>query len=414
MFGGDNGTVVVRRPHGGRTITCHYLPHLCGLTNRMQVFEHFQKPSFELTFTGDYPKLYRWRSDWDFSIEALTEAPEWIEEWQETTSVPGGQARRPVGHFLEITEGVPRGERKNKLTSLAGLLLGRPTPHDVTRVAPEITYTILHAVNHAKFDPPLPAGDVDRIFVSIAGRERKGRWRRRQGLPRSSRRFKVCTKPGHRAAWAGARVGARAQRRWKLRLTGCRGHGQRNACRHWRRSERGWRTPSIAVARTGWPSRTWPATWVTSWQICRGTSSLTAFVLATLTTSRKWPWCHAVRWHGHHPRRGIAQPVRSSASRKVQDRKGFSSPTRRSQSALSMLDRSFTTRSSVSEGFTAALERSREMSVDVAQRSQLALHSGRCLFQAQATYDGSLVSAVHPSQEMRVEPLGNVGVRCGA
>ena len=41
-FGGDNGTVVVRRPHGGRTITCHYLQLLCDLTNRRQVFEHVQ------------------------------------------------------------------------------------------------------------------------------------------------------------------------------------------------------------------------------------------------------------------------------------------------------------------------------------------------------------------------------------
>ena len=41
-FGGDNGRVVVRRPHGGRTITCHYLPLLCDLTRRKQVFEHFQ------------------------------------------------------------------------------------------------------------------------------------------------------------------------------------------------------------------------------------------------------------------------------------------------------------------------------------------------------------------------------------
>ena len=41
-FGGDNGRVVVRRPHGGRTITCHYLPLICDLTSRKQVFEHFQ------------------------------------------------------------------------------------------------------------------------------------------------------------------------------------------------------------------------------------------------------------------------------------------------------------------------------------------------------------------------------------
>ena len=33
-FGGDNGRVVVRRPHGGRTITCHYLPLLCDLTRK--------------------------------------------------------------------------------------------------------------------------------------------------------------------------------------------------------------------------------------------------------------------------------------------------------------------------------------------------------------------------------------------
>ena len=50
MFGGDNGTVVVRRPHGGRTITCHYLPHLCDLTNHMQVFEHFQNLVLNLCY----------------------------------------------------------------------------------------------------------------------------------------------------------------------------------------------------------------------------------------------------------------------------------------------------------------------------------------------------------------------------
>ena len=41
-FGCDNGRAVVRRPHGGHTITCHYLPLLCDLTSRKQVFEHFQ------------------------------------------------------------------------------------------------------------------------------------------------------------------------------------------------------------------------------------------------------------------------------------------------------------------------------------------------------------------------------------
>ena len=47
-----NGTVVARRPHGGRTITCHYLPPLYDHFDRSQVFEH--NLIFARTFTCDY------------------------------------------------------------------------------------------------------------------------------------------------------------------------------------------------------------------------------------------------------------------------------------------------------------------------------------------------------------------------
>ena len=46
--------IVARRPHGGRTFTCHHLPLLCDQTDRRQVFEHVQKPTFERTFTCGY------------------------------------------------------------------------------------------------------------------------------------------------------------------------------------------------------------------------------------------------------------------------------------------------------------------------------------------------------------------------
>ena len=63
----SNPTVVARRPHVGRTLTCHHLPLLCDYTDRWQVFEHVQKPKFECTFTCGYSIViaqmpYVWRT----------------------------------------------------------------------------------------------------------------------------------------------------------------------------------------------------------------------------------------------------------------------------------------------------------------------------------------------------------------
>ena len=51
-FSGHNRKVAARRPHGGRTFTCHHLPLLCDQTDCRQVF--VQKLNFERTFTCDY------------------------------------------------------------------------------------------------------------------------------------------------------------------------------------------------------------------------------------------------------------------------------------------------------------------------------------------------------------------------
>jgi hypothetical protein len=81
------------------------------------------------------------------------------------------RARTPSSEWLAIMrDGVPDGQRNDRLTRLVGHLLRRYV--DVDLVA-ELAYL----VNAQRCKPPLPAQEVDRIIDSIATRE----LRRREG-----------------------------------------------------------------------------------------------------------------------------------------------------------------------------------------------------------------------------------------
>ena len=54
-FSGDNRTVVARRPHGGRTLTCHHPPLLCDQTNHRQ-FKNQIFNARSLAFTSGYSR----------------------------------------------------------------------------------------------------------------------------------------------------------------------------------------------------------------------------------------------------------------------------------------------------------------------------------------------------------------------
>ena len=70
-----------------------------------------------------------------------------------------------------LHDGIPEGRRNTSLAALAGLLLRRYVPVDVTA-------ELLHAENVARCRPPLPARNVDVIINSVAGRELRRRNRK--------------------------------------------------------------------------------------------------------------------------------------------------------------------------------------------------------------------------------------------
>ena len=100
--------------------------------------------------------------EWDVAPDemALAPAPPWLLSL--LSSGPSARRPAPTSDWVRITRGPATGQRNHDLARLTGYLLHRDVDE---RVAAEL----VHAVNE-RSRPPLPAGEVDRIVASIAGR----------------------------------------------------------------------------------------------------------------------------------------------------------------------------------------------------------------------------------------------------
>jgi hypothetical protein len=114
-------------------------------------------------------RTYRWSVD---SAKEFAEAPAWL---LERTYTRGGQ-NPPKGTFCAkpadfwetlIREGAPDGKRDDLLTKLAGRLLSPALP-----LTPGIVLELLHAVNEARWQPPLEEWEVEKVFNSICKKRR--------------------------------------------------------------------------------------------------------------------------------------------------------------------------------------------------------------------------------------------------
>jgi Bifunctional DNA primase/polymerase, N-terminal/Primase C terminal 1 (PriCT-1) len=104
---------------------------------------------------------YAWSVD---SAKEFASAPDWlISKVSESNSSCEKQAS-PAEWSRLATEGADEGQRNYALTRLCGYLLRR-------YIDPFVALEMLQLWNAAHCRPPLPAGDVNRIVESIAGRE---------------------------------------------------------------------------------------------------------------------------------------------------------------------------------------------------------------------------------------------------
>lgn len=97
----------------------------------------------------------------------LKALPRWLHNMIADTPVQGAlTARNRWGAF--VGNGLREGERNSGLTRIVGHLLAKDVDVDM---ALELVMT----VNEARCRPPLPPGDVERIWQSICGKERRRR-----------------------------------------------------------------------------------------------------------------------------------------------------------------------------------------------------------------------------------------------
>jgi Primase C terminal 1 (PriCT-1)/Bifunctional DNA primase/polymerase, N-terminal len=112
-------------------------------------------------------RAYAWSVD---SASVIAAAPDWLVH---KIAAPNGNgaATPPTlpSEWRELVEhGVGEGRRDTTLTKIAGHLLRR-------HVDPLLALELMLALNEARCMPPLPAGDIERIVASIAGKELRRR-----------------------------------------------------------------------------------------------------------------------------------------------------------------------------------------------------------------------------------------------
>jgi hypothetical protein len=106
-------------------------------------------------------RRYCWSVD---SADRIADAPSWLLAKQNGATVNPTSSPE----WRALIEGVGEGARDCSLTRLAGHLLRH-------RVDPFVTLGLLQSWNAINCNPPLPAGDIERIVNSIAGKELRRR-----------------------------------------------------------------------------------------------------------------------------------------------------------------------------------------------------------------------------------------------
>jgi hypothetical protein len=107
-------------------------------------------------------KRYCWSVD---SANSFAAAPDWL--INKVAGNGAGVSPTSPSEWRElVADGVAEGMRDCSITRLSGHLLRR-------HVDPFVVLELMRVWNAARCSPPLPAGDIERIVASIAGRELK-------------------------------------------------------------------------------------------------------------------------------------------------------------------------------------------------------------------------------------------------
>ncbi len=164
-------TASVQTPSGGAH---YYLKHPGGQEVRNSVRQ--LGPGLDIRGDGGYviapPSVGANGRQWEPDERAsLAELPGWLQD----RLVPDREKvaqRAPASEWVMIARnGLGEGERNHGIARLTGHLLARDVD---ARLVLELAYLV-----NARFRPPLPAGEVDRVVESIAGRELRKRGGRR-------------------------------------------------------------------------------------------------------------------------------------------------------------------------------------------------------------------------------------------
>jgi hypothetical protein len=178
--GGDSSLAELERRHGtlpasieaitgggGRHV---YFAHPGGVVhNRVAL-----APGVDLRGDGGYvvapPSLhasgrrYAWRAGHEPDRSTLATMPTWL---LQMTTAEGTHTGHPLAYWRRLVrEGVPAGERNNRIASLAGHLLWHG-------VDPDVTLELLMCWNALRCRPPLPEEEVVRTVESITRLHRR-------------------------------------------------------------------------------------------------------------------------------------------------------------------------------------------------------------------------------------------------
>lgn len=167
---GLDSPIEVKTPSGGQHFYYQYDPAILSSTGTV-------RPGLDIQADGKFivaPYSLHWKSsveglkryEWvgeGFSRDSLPLAPSWIRT----------PAVRPGRFELSkvLAEDISEGDRDVTLTKIAGALMVRFAESEWR----DVVLPILRSVNIAKVKPSLPEKDVDKIFISIANKERTRR-----------------------------------------------------------------------------------------------------------------------------------------------------------------------------------------------------------------------------------------------
>jgi hypothetical protein len=164
---------VVQRTGGGLHILLQHTP---GLRNGIG---HNLGQGIDLKAEGGYivvapsqhlsGRRYEWDPDHHLARIEVAPAPDWLLSYL-TASASERPRARPAQQWIHTIDGpCPEGQRNSTLTSLAGVLFA-PGPRNL-----DVVMALLQQWNLTHCQPPLPAGEVDKVVRSVERIERKRR-----------------------------------------------------------------------------------------------------------------------------------------------------------------------------------------------------------------------------------------------